>query len=159
MSYFCSCQHFLQKLYVSRQNNTFIKPIVQELCQRFFNFVFSCVRQKVAINGKISFIDCATGIHPPDCSKFAINWKNSNEVTISQHDVNVNFFRSYFFLLPGYVTGLSFMLVSSVVLKLWPFPFIKDWPEIQKSGMPPSEFWPISGDWGKLGIPNFALLW
>ena len=28
--------------------------------------------------------------------------------------------------------------------------------EIRKVEIPPSEFWTISGDWGKLGIPNFA---
>ena len=34
---------------------------------------------------------------------------------------------------------------------LW---FSFDWSEIRKSKIPPSEFCPISGDWGKLGIPN-----
>ena len=34
--------------------------------------------------------------------------------------------------------------------------FTKDWPEIQKSEIPPSEFFPISGDWEKLEIPNLA---
>ena len=28
----------------------------------------------------------------PDCSKLTVNWKNSSGVTISQHDVIVNFF-------------------------------------------------------------------
>ena len=39
---------------------------------------------------------------------------------------------------------------------LWQFPFIRDWPEIWKSEIPPSEFCPTSGDWGELGIPNLA---
>ena len=34
--------------------------------------------------------------------------------------------------------------------------FYKDWPEIWKSEIPPSEFCPISGDWGKLEVPNAA---
>ena len=34
--------------------------------------------------------------------------------------------------------------------------FIRDWPEIQKSRIPPSEFCPISGDWDELGIPDLA---
>ena len=46
--------------------------------------------------------------------------------------------------------------VSSLVLELWQFPFIRDWPEIWKSEIPPSEFCPISGDWGELWIPNLA---
>ena len=38
----------------------------------------------------------------------------------------------------------------------WMFFFIRDWPEIRKSEIPPSEFYPISGDWSKLGIPSLA---
>ena len=60
------------------------------------------------------------------------------------------------FLLSSLVTGLSFMSISSLVLELWQFSFIRDWPEIRKSEIPPSEFCPISGDWGKLWIPNLA---
>ena len=43
-----------------------------------------------------------------------------------------------------------------LVLELWQFSFIRDWPEIQKLEIPLSEFCPISEDWGKLGIPNLA---
>ena len=48
------------------------------------------------------------------------------------------------------------MSVSSLVLKLRQFSLIRDWPEIRKSEIPPSEFCPISGDWGKQGIPSMA---
>ena len=48
------------------------------------------------------------------------------------------------------------MSISSLVLGLWQFSFIRYWPEIQKSEIPLSEFCPIFGDWGKLGIPNLA---
>ena len=54
------------------------------------------------------------------------------------------------------VTGPSFMSLSSLVLELWQFSFIRDWLEIRKSKIPPSKFCPISGDCGKLGIPNLA---
>ena len=47
------------------------------------------------------------------------------------------------------------MSISSLVLELWQFPFIRDSREIQKSENR-SEFCPISGDWGKLRIPNLA---
>ena len=67
-----------------------------------------------------------------------------------------NFFGVILFLLSSLVTGSSFMSISSLVLELWQFSFIWDWPEIRKSEIPPSEFCPISGDWGKLGIPNLA---
>ena len=67
-----------------------------------------------------------------------------------------NFFDVVLFLLSSLVTGPSFMSISSLVLELWQFSFIRDWPEIRKSEIPPSEFCPISGDWGELGIPNLA---
>ena len=66
------------------------------------------------------------------------------------------FFDVVLFLLSCLVTGPSFMLISSLVLELWQFSFIRNWPEIRKSEIPPSEFCPISGDWGKLWILNLA---
>ena len=63
-------------------------------------------------------------------------------------------FLDVLFLLSILVTGPSFMSISSLVLELWQFPFIRDWPEILKLEIPPSEFCPISGDWDELGIPN-----
>ena len=48
------------------------------------------------------------------------------------------------------------MSISSLVLELWQFSFIWDWPEIRKSEISPSEFCPISRDWGELLIPNLA---
>ena len=97
-----------------------------------------------------------SGIRLPDCSKLAMNWKNDNDVTVFRHDVIVNFFDVVLFLLWILVIGPSFMSISSLVLELWQFYFIRDWPEIWKSEIPPSEFWPIFGDWGKLWIPNLA---
>ena len=50
-------------------------------------------------------------------------------------------FRTFFlFLLSSLVTGRSFMSISSLVLELWQFSFIRDWPEIRKSEIPPSDF-------------------
>ena len=60
------------------------------------------------------------------------------------------------FLLSSLVTGPSFMSISSLALELWQFSFIRDWPEIRKSEIPTSEFYPISGDWDQLWIPNLA---
>ena len=54
------------------------------------------------------------------------------------------------------ITGRSFMSISFLVLELWQFLFIRDWPGIWKLGMPPSEFCPISGHWKELGIQNLA---
>ena len=66
------------------------------------------------------------------------------------------FFELVLFLLSSLVTGPSFTSIPSLVLMLWQFSFIKDWPEIRKSETPPYEFCPISEDWGKLAIPNLA---
>ena len=54
------------------------------------------------------------------------------------------------------ISGPNLMSISSHVLEFWQFSFIKDWPEIWKSEIPPSEFCPISRDWGKLGTPKLA---
>ena len=78
--------------------------------------------------------------------------KNDNDVTIFWHVV-VNFF---LLLLSSLATGPNFMSISSLVLELWQFSFIKDWPEIPKLEIPLSKFCPTSGDWGKLWIPNLA---
>ena len=67
-----------------------------------------------------------------------------------------NVLDSGFFFLLILFTGQSFISISSLVLELWRFLFIKDWPEIRKLEITPSEFCPISRD--KLEIPNLARL-
>ena len=99
-----------------------------------------------------------SGIPPPDCSKLAQNPKNVNDVTIFRHDANVNFFDVILFLLSGLATGQSVMSISPLVLELWQFSFIRHWPEIRKSEIPPSEFCLISGHWDELWIPNLPPL-
>ena len=73
---------------------------------------------------------------------------------MSQILTSSNFFDVVLFLLASLVTGPSFMSISSVVLELWQFTFIRDWAEIRELETPPSEFCPISGDWGELGLAN-----
>ena len=48
------------------------------------------------------------------------------------------------------------MSMSSLILELWHFPFVSDWPEILTTEIPPSEISSISVGWGKLGIPNLT---
>ena len=60
-----------------------------------------------------------------------------------------NFFDVVLFFLSRLVTCPSLVSMSSLVLKLWQFPFMQDWSEVWKSEIPLSEFFPISGDWGK----------
>ena len=66
------------------------------------------------------------------------------------------FFYIVLFFLSSLVTGPGFMSISSLALELWQFSLIRDWPEIQKSDITPSEFCPIFGDRGELGIPNLT---
>ena len=73
----------------------------------------------------------ASGIRLPDCSKLAINLKNDNDFTIWRHDVIAKFFWSCRFL-SSLVTSPIFMSISLLVLELWQFLFIRDWPEIRK---------------------------
>ena len=97
----------------------------------------------------------------PDVCKLAISRKKDNDVTIFWHDVIVKFFDLASFLLSSLVTSPSFMSISWLVLELWQFSFIKDWPKIQKSKISSSEFCPRSRDWGtKFGtnISNKMLL-
>ena len=65
------------------------------------------------------------------------------------------FYWRVLFLLLSLVTGLNFMRKSSSVLELWRC-FLRNWPEIRKSEIAPSEFCPIFGDWDKLRIQNLA---
>ena len=66
------------------------------------------------------------------------------------------FFDVVLFFLYSLITGPSSMSISSLVLELWQFSFIRDWSEIRKPDITPSEFCPVSKDKGDLGIPNLA---
>ena len=100
--------------------------------------------------------DHASWIGLPDGCKLAINLKKENDITICWHGIIVKFFYVAKFHLSSLATGPSLMSTSWLVLGLWQFLFKKDWPEIQKWEIPPSEFYPISGDCGKLEIPDLV---
>ena len=85
------------------------------------------------------------GIWLPDCSRLPINRINDNGTTIYWHDISVCVFFVCF--LSNLVTGPSF------ICRVMKFPFIRDWPEIQKLKIPLSEFYLIRGNWTKSGIP------
>ena len=83
--------------------------------------------EKVTINENVSFTDHASGIRLSHFSKLVINLKNDNDISICWHVVIDNFFDPVLFLLSSLVTGPSFMTISSLVLELWQFSFIRDW--------------------------------
>ena len=90
----------------------------------------------------------------------AANWpqigKKKMTSKFSDMTSSLNFFHLVVFLLSSSVTGPSFMSMPWLVLELWQFSFIKDWPEIRNLEIHSSRFCLISGDWGKSGIPNLA---
>ena len=69
---------------------------------------------------------------------------------------SLNSFEVAVFWLSSVVTGPNFMSTSLLVLELWQFSILRTWPELRKSEMLPSEFCPVSRDWGDLGISNLA---
>ena len=97
---------------------------------------------------------------PESGLRTAPNWPKIRKMTMTSQFSDMtstsNFFVVDLFLLSTLVAGLSFMSISSLVLELWQFPFIRDWPEIRKSEISPSEFCPISVDWDELSLPNLA---
>ena len=128
------------------------KAIVWKLWLRIFSAVFSFSKIKGYYHLKFKF--CRLCVQNPALGflQLVVNWKNCCDVTNSLHDIIVNFFYATLFLLSSLLTGPSFMSTSSLVLELWQFSFIWDWPKILKLEIPPSEFYPISADW----IPNLV---
>ena len=148
-AFFCKKIAFFVQECTFTQSNS-----VRAVLEIFINLFSVFVRKKVTITENITFADSVSGIRPPDCFKLTRNPKFDNDVTIFWHDVKVTFFWVVLFRLSSLVTGRSFMSISLLVLELWQFSFIMDWPEIWKLEIPPSDFCQISEDWGKLWVPN-----
>ena len=128
----------------------------KRFCFRFFSLVFSFCKKKVTFNENIIFTDYASRIQLPGSYKLSINWNNNDDVTSFWQNHIANFFWHCLVSLANFVTAPSFMLISSLVLELWQFSFIRKWPEILKPEIHPSAFRPISGEWRKLGISNLT---
>ena len=67
-----------------------------------------------------------------------------------------NVFNFAVYFLSVLVTGPNLRSTSLLVLELWQFSLIKNWTEICKLEIPLSGLRPISGDWGKLQVPNLT---
>ena len=76
---------------------------------------------------------------PESGLRTAPNWPKIRKMTMTSQFSDMtstsNFFDVVLFLLSSLVTGPSFMSMSSLVLELWQFLFIRDWPEL-RSGTP-----------------------
>ena len=82
------------------------------------------------------------------------NWPNIGKMAMTLQLSGIPLFDAVLSLFFRLVTGPNFMSISSQVLGWWKFSFIRYWPEICESEIRPSEFYPISWRWSKLGIPN-----
>ena len=154
---------FGKKLVSFDNNSTFnwsniVRAVFSDLClfKIFFSSVFTFYKVKGYINGNVSFKYYASGIQLPYCSKFVINWRNKNHISFPRWRHRQKCFDVVLFLLSSLFSGRSFVSISSLVLELWQFIFITDWPEIRRSKVPPSQFFPISRDWDELRMANLA---
>ena len=111
-----------------------LKEIVRELCFRFFVLTSFLVRQKAASHGNISFTDHASNIRPSDFYKLDLKCESHRQASLTL----------LCFRYP--VSFPSFISISSLVLELWHFSFIRDWPEIRKLEIHASGFCPITWD-------------
>ena len=79
----------------------------------------------MTVNENITFTGYVYGIMLPDCYKLAINQK----MTMISHLSNMRslsiFFNLVFFLLSSLVIGPSFLSITSLVLELRQFTFIR----------------------------------
>ena len=89
----------------------------------------------------------------------APNWPKIRKMTMTSQFSDMTsssiFFDVVLFLLSSLVTGPSFMSILSLVWNYDNF-FYKGLTRNSEIEIPPSEFCPISADWGKLWIPNLA---
>ena len=140
---------FCEKLAFFEQKNTFTKinsvRAVLEIFVRDLWFFIFC-KTKGCYYWKHNF--CRLCVRNPAPGLLQIGLKS--EKWQWRHNFLTWRQRQYFLTLFCLVTDRSFMSMSSLVLELWQFSFIRDWPEIRKLEIPPSEFFPISEDWGKL---------
>ena len=102
---------------------------------------------KVIVNENVSFIDHACGIRLLDGCKLAIIQKKTMTSQFPDMTSSSDFFDVAVFLLSSLVTGPSFMSITGLVLELWQFLFIKDWPESEIGNTP---VWAWANIW-KLG--------
>ena len=95
----------------------------------------------------------------PECGLWmAANWKKTMTSQFADMASSPIFFWHCLVSLVMFSYWSKFHSISWLVLELWQFSFIKHWPKLWKLETPLSKFFPISGDWGELEIPNLAQL-
>ena len=95
---------------------------------------------------------------PHDC-KLTINQKKGNYATIFWNDINTNFFWCCYVSLVMFSYWFRFPVNIMTAFRVMAIFVCKGLTRNLEIGNTLSEFWPISGDWGKLGIPNQQVAW
>ena len=85
-AFFCKILPFFCKINTFTQSNS-VWAVIE---------IFSFCKIKDTFNGNVRFTGYRSRIRLPDGSKFAINRKNDNDVTIWRHDVMVKIFWRFF---------------------------------------------------------------
>ena len=137
-------QHFFGRYSTFTQSNS-IRAVLE-----IFQFCFQVLKDKKLLLVKIKFYrPCVQ--NPASARPANLPYIGKKTMTSQFTDLNSPsiFFHVDVFLLSSLVTGSSYISLSQLVLELWQFFFIKDWPEIRKSKMPQSEFCPISRGWNE----------
>ena len=104
----------------------------------FYVLLSVLVWKKVTIDDNVSIADHAPGTRLPCGSKLAINRKNTSDVKVFREHVIVKFFERCCASFVNFSCWSKFHV--NVILKLWQFSFLRNWPEIRKSEIIPSEF-------------------
>ena len=100
------------------------------------------------MNENVGFTDNASG------HALAMNWKNDNDVTIFQHNAIVSFFKVASLVKFSYLSKFHVNIITgSRNMTIFLYKGLTRNPEIRNNS---SEFWDLSGKWGKLGIPNLT---
>ena len=140
LAFFAKTQRFLAKIV------PLLTAIVWKLCLRLFSSIFIFSKIKCFYKWKHKFYNYASGIRFPD-------WSKIGKITVMSQFLDMtsslNFFDAVLFVLSILVTGPSFMSTPSLLLELWQFSIIRDWLEIRKLEILPSDFCSISAYWGE----------
>ena len=156
LNLFCWCQQFCAK------NQRFLtkivpllKAIALELCYKIFSSVFSFCK----IKGYWKFTFFRLCIRNQAFGLLQIGRKL--EKWQWYHKFPTCRYRQFFWrhlvilvLLVLSSTAPSLISITSLVLEVWQFLFVRNWPKIRKSEIPPSEFCSKYGDCGEQGITS-----
>ena len=130
---------FRETNFVLLQNSKFKVVNCSVVWELWFYVLLSVlVWKKVTIDHNVSIADHAPGIRLPCGSKLAMNRKNTSDVKVFRDHVTVKFFERCCVSFVNFSYWSKFHV--NIILKLWQFSFLRNWPGIRKSEITPSEF-------------------